>query len=146
MTEKKKAILKDDILRALIAGESSPHKMADSKKLDSKVVKYLCEELADEKLVELINVTTKDSGPTHDYLLRQTNKTTYFLSIDGGFIGRHNSNKWQRRWTIIKVIVAVINALTILAIGFYSVYLSDKTDKLEKENEQLKKEIQKKDK
>ena len=118
MTDKKKAILKDDILKAVIAGESSPYKIADSQKLDDKVIKYLSEELADEKLVELTNVTTRGSGPTNDYLLRQTNKTTYFLSIDGGFIARHNSNKWQRRWTVIKVVVAVINALTILAIGF----------------------------
>jgi hypothetical protein len=146
MTEKKKAILKDDILKALVAGETNPHKMADTNKVDSKVIRYLCEELADEKLLELTNVTMKDSGPTNDYLLRQTNKTTFFLTIDGGFIKRFDSNTWQRRWTVIKVIVAVINALTILAIGFYSVYLSDKTDKLEKENEQLRKEIQMKSK
>lgn len=146
MTEKKKAILKDEILKALIAGETSPHKIAETKTIDSKVVRYLCEELADERLVELINVTGKDSGSTNDYLIRQTNKSTYFISIDGGFVGKFRSNRWQKRWTVIKIIVAVINALAILAIGFYSVYLSDKSDKLETENDKLRHELRLKSK
>jgi hypothetical protein len=91
-------------------------------------------------------VTSRNSEVPREYLLSRTNNGIYFLSFDGGHFQRFKETRADTLWTTVKTIAAIINALAILAIGVYSLYLSDKSDRLEKENEKLKIEIQTKSK
>lgn len=148
MNEKRKAKIKDDMLK-LVADKGtrgSVYDIADKLKLDVKLITYLTEELGKDELVRLTEVTSKQSEVPREYILSPTNKGIYFLSFDGGHIQSFRKARIETLWTTVKIIAAIINALAILAIGVYSVYLSDKSDRLEKENEKLKIEIHKKGK
>ncbi|WP_143785568.1 hypothetical protein [Ohtaekwangia koreensis] len=112
------------------------------------MITYLSEELGREELVKLTEVTSRNSEVPREYILSRTNKGFYFLSFDGGHFQKFKETRVETLWTTVKTIDAIINALAILAIGVYSLYLSDKSDRLEKEkrNEKLKIEIQTKSK
>ncbi len=145
MNDKNKAKLKDKVLHLLNnENKTNPEVIASDLKKEVHLINYLCEELNQDGLVELREVTRKNTGPTRDYLLRTTNKGVYFLSLDGGFLKKYNRTIWTSRWTVVKVIAAIFNAIAILIIGFYSLYLSNKTNKLEHENEKLKLELKQK--
>ena len=146
MNRRKKAKLKDDILGLVSdkATKGSVYDIADKLKEDVKLITYLSEELGNEELVRLTEVTSKQNAVPREYILSPTNKGIYFLTFDGGHIQKFKNERVGRRWIIAKTIAAITNALAILAIGIYTVYLSDKTDKLENENEKLKTEMQKK--
>lgn len=142
MNTKGKAQLKDKVLKAVnTEGANDPSEIAEANNVDNKLVRYLCEELREEGFIMLIEVINLHSGPTKDYLLQPTNKGIYFLSIDGGFIKNYNSGQWNKRWVIVKTIAAAVNAIIIVLIGFYSLYLTNKTTQLERENEELKKTV-----
>lgn len=148
MNEKKKARLKDDILRFVSdkGTKGSVYDIAGKLKEDVKLITYLSEELGKEELVRLREVTSRNTEVPREYILSPTNKGIYFLTFDGGHIQRFKDERRDRLWTTVRTIAAIFNALAILAIGIYTVYLSDKTDKLEGENEKLKIEVQKKSK
>jgi len=92
-------------------------------------------------LVLLTEVTSIHSEVPREYILSPTNKGIYFLSFDGGYFQRFKKSRVETLWTTVKTIAAIINAVAILTIGIYSLYLSDKSDRLEKENVKLKIEI-----
>jgi hypothetical protein len=148
MNEKKKAKIKDEILQLLtVKGtKSDVYGIADTLKENVKLITYLAEELRDEGLVELMEVTSKHSEVPREYILKQTNKGTYFLTFDGGHKQRLRDKRIETIWTTVKIIAGIVNALAVIAIGIYSVYITDKSDRLEKENEKLKTEILKKSK
>ena len=147
MNKKKKAQLKDDVLNNVNnLNQSDPHIIAKEHNVNGYLIRYLCEELAEEGLIKLIIVTGKLSGPTNDFLLQPTNKGIFFLLVDGGFLSKYKSESWNRTWVIAKTVAAVLNAIFIILIGIYSIYLTDKTNRLEMENVELKKNIQLKNK
>lgn len=146
MNEKKKARLKDNILKLLAdkKTEDSVYDIADKLSQDVRLITYLAEELGKEELVALTEVTSLKSQVPREYILSQTNKGIYFLSFDGGHFQRFKKTRISTIWTTVKTTAAIINALAIIAIGIYSLYLSDKSNRLEKENKNLKIEIQNK--
>lgn len=143
MNEKKKAKVKDDILQLLtVKGtKTDVYSIADSLKENVKLVTYLAEELGDQGLVKLTEVTSQHSEVPREYILTQTNKGNYFLTFDGGHEQKLKDKRIQTIWTTVKIIAGIANALAVIAIGIYSVYITDKSDRLEKENEKLKTEI-----
>lgn len=144
MNEKKKAILKDKILMELAREriKSSVIDIADSLKRDVRLITYLSEELEKDGLVRLIEVSSRTNVIPKEYVLVETNKGIYFLNFDGGHLQKYKQTRIQTLWTIVKTTAAIINAIAIIAVGIYSLYLSDKSNRLEKENEKLKIEIQ----
>jgi len=146
MNEKKKARIKDDILLLVVnnATKGSVYDIADRLNQDVRLITYLSEELGKEELVRLIEVTSKASEIPKEYILCETNKGIYFLTFDGGHLQKYKQTRIQTIWTIVKTTAAIINAIAIMAIGLYSLHLSDKSNRLEKENEKLKIEIQQK--
>lgn len=144
MNEKKKARLKDNILMQLSIDKtkSSVYEIADTLKQNVRLITYLSEELEKDGLVRLIDVSSKTRAILKEYVLGETNKGIYFLTFDGGHLQKYKQTRIQTIWIIVKTTAAIINAVAIIAIGIYSLYLSDKSNRLEKENEKLRIEIQ----
>lgn len=147
MSVKRKAELKDAILNIVNSSNGSkPEDIAKDHNTDSHSIRYLSEELAEDGLINLLDVANRDSGATRYYRLMPTNKGKAFLSLDVGFVKKYKEEVWKRRWLIFKTVAAVLNAIIIILIGIYTIYLTDKTNRLEKENEELKKNIELKNK
>jgi len=66
----------------------------------------------------------------------------FLIDIDGGFKWINKRIGLEKTWTITKITVGLINALAIIIIGIYSLFLSNSTNILKKENEALKKELE----
>jgi len=66
----------------------------------------------------------------------------FLIDIDGGFKWINKRIRLEKTWTITKITVGVINALAIIIIGIYSLFLSNSINILKKENEALKKELE----
>lgn len=144
MNDQKKAKLKDDILKILIENKTNDHvnEISSELKVDVRLVSYLSEELAKDGLVKLIEVSSITTGVFSVYILRITNKGLYFLTYDGGYYNEFKKNRKKTIWIVVKTVAAILNAIAILIIGAYSLLLNDKVNRLEKENERLKTEIQ----
>lgn len=152
MNELQKVKLKDDILRLLIKKQDESgtdlsskyihvREIADGLNQDIRLVTYLVEQFGENGLASLTTPTSLTELPK-EYNVAITNKGIYYVSLDGGFLKTHKSIVWMTRWTATKTIAAIINALAILGLAFYSIYLADKTNKLEEENEGLKTKVE----
>ncbi len=124
---KEKATFKDFILKSVNNEKvDEPDAIAKNLNVDKHLIRHLCEELGDDGLLDLEEVTSLESGRTREYLLLPTNKGIQFLNFEGGFIKVYNNTVWNRRFTIAKTVAATLNALAILiiaALGLYVAYI-----------------------
>jgi hypothetical protein len=143
MKETKKNKLKDRILVLLKEKRGTTiDKISIELNLKPNLLAYLAEELSEEKLVELINITSEDSDLAKDYLVSITNKGDFLIDINGGFKRINCRIRLESFWKILKIVAVVINAVAIILIGIYSLCLSNETIKLKKENENLKQRLE----
>ena len=143
MRETQKNKLKDRILVILKEKRGTTiNNISKESNLKPNLLAYLVEELCEEKLVELVNITSEDSSLAKDYLVNITNKGDFLIDIDGGFKRINYRIRLENFWRIFKIAAVVINAVAIIIIGIYSIYLSNETNKLKKENESLKHQLE----
>ena len=122
---REKATYKDFILKSVNKEKvDQPDVIAKNLNVDKHLIRYLCEELGDDGLLDLTEVTSLESGRTCEYLMLPTNKGIQFLNFDGGFIREYHNTVWNRRFTIAKTVAATLNALAILIIAALSLYFA----------------------
>jgi hypothetical protein len=91
-----------------------------SNQFDTRILEKLC----DDKLTNF-NYLTKVNGDN-------TNTKTYYITIHGrlflergGFMYETKIQTRQTIWTIAKTTAAILNAISILAIGICGIYVSN---------------------
>ena len=68
----------------------------------------------------------------------------FFLYHRGGYTNLHNNIRNNKIWTATKTIAAIINALAIISIAIWGVYVNDKSNELDKsvhQNEMLTNQV-----
>jgi hypothetical protein len=142
MKETKKNQIKQKILMILIHKRAlTIEELAKESKKDPKLLAYIVEELSNEGLVNLRDITSKDASIPKDYYVYILNKGIFLINIDGGYKRINRRIRFEKAWKVLKFIVVTINALIILGIGIYSLYLTNATNELKKENKDLKEQI-----
>lgn len=107
-----------------------------------ELVGYLVEEIKQEGLISLIEITSKHTKDIpSDYMADITNKGIYFLKIDNGYLSTIKKEKRDRIWYYTKTTAAILNAIAILTIGLYSILVIKEKNILEEKNNQLNQEI-----
>lgn len=139
---KDEAILKDLILKYLNEEKrfESDSKIAKIIGRESFEVGYASEQLAESNLVELIEITGRDSERRNEYEVVLLTKGIYFFRHDS-FLAQYKTWRNQNNWILIKTIVAVLNAITIISIAALGLYLNFYNNDLKKENIILQKQI-----
>lgn len=120
----KKCILKDKILELLNSNRiKGPDDTAISKELGIDVfdVAFMLEELENDGLVELTEITSKGVY-RKAYLVNISNKGKYFIKYDSYF-NQYKDYRRNKIWKIVKVVAAVLNALAIILIAAWHLYL-----------------------
>ena len=112
---------KDKILNAFIDTKSLEiEKIAQASALPNETVAYLVEELSNDELVELREVTSKDSKRPKDYIVMIQNKGIFLRDKDGGYSKMNCQLRLNRFWQIVKIVAATANAIAIIIIGVLS--------------------------
>jgi hypothetical protein len=107
-----------------------------------ELVGYLVEEIKQEGLISLIEITSKHTKDIpFDYMADITNKGIYFLKIENGYLSTIKKEKRDRIWYYTKTTAAILNAIAILTIGLYSILVIKEKNILEEKNNQLNQEI-----
>lgn len=89
--------------------------------LDIFDVAYLLEELEKEELVELTEITSLDTY-RKAYMVILSNRGKYFYKYEG-FQNRYKDYKREKIWKTVKITAAVLNAIAILIIAGWNLYL-----------------------
>lgn len=122
--DKNKSIIKDKILEVLNSNKiKSPDDIALAKETNIDVfdVAFFLEELKNDGLVELIEITSKGVY-RKAYLVNISNKGRYFIKYDSYF-NQYKDYRRNKIWKIVKVVAAVLNALAIILIAAWHLYL-----------------------
>lgn len=136
MNRKNKALLKDRILDILDRKNNKLvfiSTISDELGKESSLVYYLLLQMANEGFVGL------NSAGSHENILPYIEtKGHFFLKIEGGYIRRYTQYVIKTTWTIVKIVSVTANTLVIMYLSYLTYNSQDKTNRLEKENELLK--------
>jgi hypothetical protein len=147
MTSKELAILKDNLLRAVMKNTPdvnfSLEDFVDKHNSGMNTTTAIIEDLALMGLLRTTEVTrSKDIDPLHCYLVMPESKTYFFLNVEGGFTAKYKAQQIKKIWTVVKIIAAVINAIIIISIACIGLYFQLRFNKIEKEREDLKQTVE----
>ncbi|WP_420577988.1 hypothetical protein [Ekhidna sp.] len=119
---KNEAILKDKVLEYLATTKKSAADGVIAKAIGYKdfEVGYAAEQLKNDELVELMNITSFDSNRSNEYNVTILTKGLYFFENDS-FQSQYNKLKKTKRFKNIRTIVLAINAILILYFSWLSI-------------------------
>ncbi len=133
---KSEAVLKDKVLEYLVTVKKSEADGVIAKHIgyEDFEVGFAAEQLKQDGLVELMNITSYDSKRVNEYMVTLQTKGDYFFR-HSSYISKYNKWKQKYNWRRLKIVAATMNALAIITIASISVWINytNNTDKQAKE-------------
>jgi len=121
---KTKSKAKDSILQILNSDKIislNDDKIAEKLQLDVFDTAFILEELNHDELVDLRSISSKTIY-RKAYMASISNKGKYFIKYDS-FLNQFRDYQRDKIWKIVKIVAAVLNALAIILIGIWNLYL-----------------------
>lgn len=120
--DKNEAILKDKVLEYLSTIKNSAADGVIAREIGHKdfEVGYASEQLKEDGLVELMNITSFDSKRTNEYNVTILTKGLYFFENDS-FESQFNKLRKAKRLKTARAVIIAINAILILYFSWSSI-------------------------
>ena len=135
---KSEAVLKDKVLEYLATVKKSESDGVIAKHIgyEGFEVGFASEQLKQDGLVELMNITSYDSKRINEYIVTLQTKGDYFF-LHRSYISQYNNWKQKYNWRRLKIIAATANALIIISIAAMSVWVNYQNNTDKRSNQQL---------
>ncbi len=142
----KEHILKDNILKYLADKENqgkqnSAQQIADKFNVSVDHVLWCIDDLV---AFDYVGKDSKGTVTVQTVGIRSihwiTHRGRFFLNQSGGYTKSHKMFTINKRYTQAKTIMAILNAIAIIYIGYWGVKVADKSNKLEKIEMDFKKQ------
>ena len=120
----------DEILNTLEKEDSLiilTSKLAEKINIDFYIISSLCDDLINEGfLINRNSVAVRDNKLAGDKFVQLSQKGRFLIKEEGGFKTKYTKYKYDKCWSIIKIIAVGINALAIIFISIWAVRVADR--------------------
>jgi hypothetical protein len=141
LTETKLAKLKDSMLGIMIINKvASIETFVDALKIEEHLAISIIQQFGELGFVSLQDLTAKPDY--RNYLISLESKAYFFFHLEGGFIKLHKIERRRHIWIVAKTIAAILNAVIIILIGYWSLNEQRKSNNDREEVNSLKHRIE----
>jgi hypothetical protein len=129
----KECLLKDRVLKYLCETKrsGSDTEIANVLGYEGFEVGFAGEQMEKFKMIELLEITGKDSF-RNEYILSLQTRGRYFFKYNS-FMAEYRTWRRQELWKNVKIIAGTLNAITIIVIAIISLQQNNAEDKYQKD-------------